>query len=75
MAHVERVEPQQPEALLGGQAPKRYAAAEEKLRGGLATERSRELKRFIEESGATPGCAGCKYCKWTPDRPGVGQSQ
>eukprot|EP00972_Heterocapsa_arctica_P019276 2844637-Heterocapsa_arctica.AAC.1 len=38
MAHAERVEPQQPEALLDGQAPRRYAAAEEKLRGGLATD-------------------------------------
>ena len=91
LALAERVEPGgrtfQSEALLpqqgaervigerGGQAPRRYAAAEEKLRGGFATERSRELKRFIDETGATPGCAGCKYCRWTPDKPERWQSQ
>jgi hypothetical protein len=91
LALAERVEPGgrtfQSEALLpergaervigerGGHAPRRYAAAEEKLRGGFATERSRELKRFIDETGATPGCAGCKYCRWTPDQPERWQSQ
>ena len=36
---------------------------DEKLSGGAMTAQSRELRQFIQDAGATAGCAGCADCR------------